>query len=270
MGLIRGRCVLLLGALALLAPATAHAIDVQFDPGTKVVDLDQVFDYDIFVLASPDTFNAFEFTIVYDPVKLTFIQRSPVSLQVGPLMSSACPNGFHLFSAIGDTIRITYSLLCAGAEVTGPGVIYRLRFRAPSTPAIADVRFVGARFAAAGVLLSPVVVHDGHVPIGDVSAAPDDQQPRLSVLRPASPNPFCAWSLLSFTVGAAGEASLRVFAPDGREVRALFDGWVETGGSIAADWDGRDERGARAPAGVYYVRLVTADGVHTTKAILLP
>ncbi len=147
----RGCGALLLAILILSAAAPVLAIDVRFDPSTRIVTLDEVFDYDIFVPASPDTFNAFEFTIVYDPAKLTFIQRSPVSLQVGPLMSAACPNGFHLFSAVGDTIRITYSLLCAGVEVTGPGVIYRLRFRAPSAPAMTDIRFVRARFANAGV-----------------------------------------------------------------------------------------------------------------------
>ncbi len=270
MRLARGHSALLLAILILGAATPVLAIEVRFDPATKVVALDEVFDYDIFVPASPDTFNAFEFTIVYDPTKLTFIKRTPLSLQVGPLMSAACANGFHLFSAVGDTIRITYSLLCAGVRVTGPGVIYRLRFLAPSAAAITDVRFVKARFANAGVLLSPVVTQDGHVQIGDVTAVPDQPRSGISVLSPPYPNPFRAGARLAFTVGTRGPAQLRVFAADGRETRALFDGWMEAGAAQALIWDGRDERGARAPAGVYYVRLATADGVRSTKAILLP
>jgi hypothetical protein len=265
----RGWSALLVSILILSAAMPVLALDVRFDPATKVVDLDEVFDYDIFVPASPDTFNAFELTIVYDPSKLTFIPRSPLSLQVGPLMSAACLNGFHLFSAAGDTIRITYSLLCAGVRVTGPGVIYRLRFRAPSTPVITDLRFVKARFANAGILLSPVVTPAGLVQVGDVSAVPDGPRSGVSALSPVTPNPFRAGTRLTFTAGRRGRADLRVVAPDGREVRTLFDGWVEAGTSRSLTWDGRDERGTRAPAGVYFIRLSTSDGTRATKAILL-
>jgi hypothetical protein len=265
-----GAGALVFGILVLGTVAPVLAIDVQFDPATKVVALDEVFDYDIFVPASPDTFNAFEFTIVYDSTKLTLIRRSPLSLQVGPLMSAACPNGFHLFSAVNDTLRITYSLLCAGVRVTGPGVIYRLRFQAPSTSAHTDIRFVQARFANAGVPLSPVVTHDGHVQVGEVSAVSDQMRSRFSTLSPVTPNPFRAGTRLTFTAGRRGRADLRVVAPDGREVRTLFDGWVEAGASRSLTWDGRDERGTRAPAGVYFIRLSTSDGTRATKAILLP
>ncbi len=106
--------------------------------------------------------------------------------------------------------------------------------------------------------------------VGDVTAVPDGPRSGVSALSPASPNPFRARARIAFTVGTAGQARLRVFAPDGREVRTLFDGWMESGVSQALTWDGRDERGVRAPAGVYYVRLSTADGVRAAKAILLP
>ena len=157
----------LLGILFLSAPAPVWAIDVQFDPEIRAVELGEIFDYDIFVPASPDTFNAFELTILYEPATLGLLERSPISLQVGPLMSAACPTGFHLFSAVDDTIRITYSLLCAGVRVSGPGVIYRLRFQAPSVAAISDVRILGARFADTGIPIVPATTHDGHVQAGD-------------------------------------------------------------------------------------------------------
>jgi hypothetical protein len=253
--------------LILGAATPVLAIDVRFDPVTKVVNLTR-FDYDISVPA-PDTLMRSSLRSSTTR-QADFHPAIAVSLQVGPLMSAACPNGFHLFSAEGDTIRITYSLLCAGARVTGPGVIYRLRFRAPPMPAVTDIRFVSARFANAGVPLSPVVTTDAMVQVGDVSAVPDGPRAGVSVLSPASPNPFHASSNLSFTVGTAGHALLRVFAPDGREVRTLFDGWVEAGASRSLTWDGRDERGTRVPASVYYVQLAAADGVRWTKAILFP
>lgn len=52
-----------------------------------------------------------------------------------------------------------------------------------------------------------------------------------------------------------------------RQVVRLLAG--EHGGSGAVVWDGRDARGAGAPAGTYFVRLTTPHAVRTCKVRLL-
>jgi hypothetical protein len=70
----------------------------------------------------------------------------------------------------------------------------------------------------------------------------------------AAPNPFFGASRLAFVVPRAGAVELRVYAVDGRQVRTLLHG-ARPEGAQTVVWDGRDARGVRAPAGVYFVRL---------------
>jgi flagellar hook assembly protein FlgD len=67
-----------------------------------------------------------------------------------------------------------------------------------------------------------------------------------------------------YDVPRAGDVSLRVFDVSGRSVRTLAKGPVEAG-SWSATWDGRDESGRRAAAGVYIARLRTQSGARTVK-----
>jgi hypothetical protein len=73
-------------------------------------------------------------------------------------------------------------------------------------------------------------------------------------LLPAHPNPFAATTRIAFRIERPGDAVLRVFGVDGRAVATLARGRFEPGPHDAA-WDGRDDRGARVPAGLYLVTL---------------
>ncbi len=76
-------------------------------------------------------------------------------------------------------------------------------------------------------------------------------------LSDARPNPMRGETSLAFELPRATRVSLDVVDLQGRRVRTLVDG-ERTAGAHRATWDGRDERGAAAPAGVYFVRLVAA------------
>jgi hypothetical protein len=79
--------------------------------------------------------------------------------------------------------------------------------------------------------------------------------PRLALaLTPAGPNPFSGSTTLRFATPSAGRVTLAVLDLGGRRVRTLFDGERAAGGG-SATWDGRDERGNPAPAGVYFAWL---------------
>jgi flagellar hook assembly protein FlgD len=74
-----------------------------------------------------------------------------------------------------------------------------------------------------------------------------------------APNPFNAATSLLFTVGVEADVSARVFDVRGRLVRDLQPGRLGAG-PHRLEWDGRDDRGAAAAAGVYLVRVVAGGG----------
>ena len=73
-------------------------------------------------------------------------------------------------------------------------------------------------------------------------------------LSPARPNPFRGATTVAYQLPALGPARLAVYNVAGQRVRTLADA-VLPAGSHAASWDGRDDRGVRVSAGVYFCRL---------------
>lgn len=82
------------------------------------------------------------------------------------------------------------------------------------------------------------------------------------------PNPFNPRTTISFELGAAGRVRLDIFDVRGRLARQLADRRYPEGRHDLT-WDGRDESGAPAGAGVYYYRLHTTEGERVRKMILL-
>jgi hypothetical protein len=89
----------------------------------------------------------------------------------------------------------------------------------------------------------------------------------LSAVR-AAPNPFGASTEIHFTLGQRQPVTAAVYDPAGRRVRVLHSGMLEPG-RHALGWDGSQESGARAGAGVYFVRVSTAAATKTCLVILL-
>lgn len=81
---------------------------------------------------------------------------------------------------------------------------------------------------------------------------------RVDYLYPARPNPNRGAAILRFRLAEPGEVTLRIFDLAGRCVRTLVDG-TQPAGEQNRVWDGTDDRGSRAGAGVYWVRLVAGD-----------
>ena len=105
------------------------------------------------------------------------------------------------------------------------------RFEARGT-----VRVQGSAVAAAGVEFD------------------EDLIPAANALRASAPNPFSAATALRFDLAEGGVAALRVYTAAGRLVRTVFQAPLPAG-RFRALWDGRDDRGAPAPSGVYFTRL---------------
>jgi hypothetical protein len=92
--------------------------------------------------------------------------------------------------------------------------------------------------------------------------------PLVSTLAPASPNPFKHSSVFSFSLGKPGSTELAVFSVDGRRVRTLVAGTFEAG-SYHVTWDGTNDAHRSVQPGLYYVRLVTAEGRFNRTVVLM-
>lgn len=74
------------------------------------------------------------------------------------------------------------------------------------------------------------------------------------VLDLATPNPFRSGTLLSYSTPVRGHVRIVLFDIAGRHVVTLDEG-LRAIGDHAVEWDGRDLRGALAPAGIYFARI---------------
>jgi flagellar hook assembly protein FlgD len=88
------------------------------------------------------------------------------------------------------------------------------------------------------------------------------------VLHCATPNPAAPGTTLRFDLPRRGPVDLAVYDVRGRRVRTLFRG-IQDAGPHARSWDGRAEAGTACAAGVYFVRLTTADATLARKLVLL-
>jgi hypothetical protein len=82
------------------------------------------------------------------------------------------------------------------------------------------------------------------------------------------PNPFGPSTRFSFELPREGQASLVVLDLAGRAVRTLALGRMPKGPQQAS-WDGTDDGGRSVPPGVYFYRLVTPEGSHTRRMVMV-
>ncbi len=86
-----------------------------------------------------------------------------------------------------------------------------------------------------------------------------------------NPNPLHRTAQISDRVSpkaASSPASLVLTDPAGRTVRTLASGPAAPG-LRTVTWDGKDQSGRLAPAGIYLARLKSTDGASTSKLVLL-
>jgi hypothetical protein len=87
------------------------------------------------------------------------------------------------------------------------------------------------------------------------------------VLRQPLPNPCATSTRIAFRLPGQTEISLTVLDIQGRRVGDLYEGVLPAGEHVVG-WDGMDDRGAAAPAGLYFVRLCTQDGRSETRPLI--
>ena len=84
-----------------------------------------------------------------------------------------------------------------------------------------------------------------------------------------APNPFNPSTEVSFETLESGLVTMEIYDVSGGRVRTVPLGYVEPG-QHHARWDGRDARGHNVSSGVYFVRLLGAEGEsRAVKAVLV-
>jgi hypothetical protein len=222
---------------------------------------------DLQVPVAGEAFNAYTAVVTYDPTRLRLLTPDPVTDQEGPLMTGACPERFHVFALAGDStsVSIDHALLCAGAAVTGPGSVYRLRFEALHTVGETTIGLAPqTAFYAAGVPVTPVVLEDATITIdASVSVAGGDHDPGADVppavtgLAQNAPNPFNPATTIRFAIATPGPVALEVFDLRGRRIDVLVAG-PRPAGTHEVVFDGRG-----LSSGTYLYRLTTRERVET-------
>ncbi len=100
-----------------------------------------------------------------------------------------------------------------------------------------------------------------------VSPVGDEQTPKVLAISGVVPNPFNPMTTVKFDLPRSGRVQLSIFDLRGRLVRDLISGQMEAG-SHDVVWNGRNDQGQTAAAGVYFARLSSADGHRTIKMVL--
>jgi len=97
---------------------------------------------------------------------------------------------------------------------------------------------------------------------------PTGRVPAEFKVEPVFPNPFNPETTISWSLPAAGPATVRVFDLRGREICSLLEGWLEVGPHRTV-WDGRDKEGRSVPSGIYLIRISSGTSRATVKATLI-
>ncbi|RPH92974.1 MAG: choice-of-anchor D domain-containing protein, partial [Lysobacterales bacterium] len=119
-------------------------------------------------------------------------------------------------------------------------------------------------------LLSNDLLHpDVQIPLTlVVQAAEPDPTPTVFSLAQNVPNPFHADTLIRVGIPGPGTVELRIFDIRGALVRTLATGPLDAGFRDYV-WDGREDDGGQAPAGVYFCRLKSGQGEVTRRMMLM-
>ena len=245
-----------LGVLAMaswvgLGTAGAQGVTAALTPASLTVAPGAEFELELRVTQAGHVFNAFKAIVGYDTAALSLVPLSPTTLQQGTLMTGACQT-FHRFGAGAGVDTLESSLLCSGVSLTGPGQIYRLRFRASNTPQTTTVRIVpGPRtqFIDGGLFVPQVTWTDASIGIGMPPAAVGDAVMPAALSLAVVPNPSHGSVVFAIGQGGSDSGSLTVRDVQGRVVRKL----VPSGRQVA--WDGRHELGQPVPNGTYFATL---------------
>ena len=253
-----GRRCAAAGLLALFAAITSPiparaSVSLLLAPLSQTVTPGSEFEVTFQVTNASPAFNAFHFIVSFDPAALTTVKLSPTSAQMGSLITASCTNNVNWFHMGAYTDTVDVSMLCANVSVSGPGTVYRMHFRASTTPQVTQIRLLpDVQFANGGILVPDITVSGTAIGIGMtpiLDAGPP--APAAALALSASPNPAHGDVAFAFGRPLGARGTLAVHDVQGRLLRRL----ALAPGARTGAWDGRDAAGNRVAPGLYLVAL---------------
>jgi hypothetical protein len=250
------------GALAASSPKVSFASPGQYAEPGALCTLRVMVDHAV------DSLSCMEIVIRYD----TAYAVSKGAIEGTRYKQSGYPTFFRWERIPPDTVTAVDCVLGYRSCILAPGEIVRFVFQA-KVPGICHVSFASIRlWDIDRVELSPLAGERTDIVVG-ASTGNDVTPPRAGELR-NYPNPFNPSTVLSLLLpraegGSAGsEVRLDIFSVSGERVRALFAG-APASGALELVWDGRNDRGAVVPTGVYIGVARTERRVFTRKMIMV-
>lgn len=116
------------------------------------------------------------------------------------------------------------------------------------------LRFLACDLNSAGLIEAAIDDISVDAFIQNQAGVPADPLPARTGLTMTRPNPFQPSTTIQYALAAPSRVHLAVYDVTGRAVRTLVDGALPAG-FHAAFWDGRDDRGASVPSGIYFCRF---------------
>jgi hypothetical protein len=110
-------------------------------------------------------------------------------------------------------------------------------------------------------------IHDSVVVCPFTGVHEHSHVPAVFSLENVMPNPTSGWASIRYGLPRPTEARLSVYSTGGTLVRIIQSG-LQDAGCHRLSWDGRDEQGREARAGVYLMRLEAGRFVATRKLVV--
>jgi flagellar hook assembly protein FlgD len=89
-----------------------------------------------------------------------------------------------------------------------------------------------------------------------------------SIFLQTLPNPSAHQTVIRFETRNGGRVQVAVYDPTGRRVRMLSERTLAAGVQNLS-WDGRGDDGRAVTAGIYLIRVSTAEGTTTGRIVLI-
>lgn len=256
----------LLFATTLVASRVEGGVLLRVEPPYQQVDPLTVVTLAIAIGEPGDPINGYDAVVGYDPTRLEYLPPSPPSSAEGPLFTGACPQRFLVVTPTASTVTVSHVLLCSATNVTGPGVLYQVRFRALTEGRTRVDLLAGSAAYRAGEYVEPLQVEGAVIDVGEVTQTPRADR-RIALW--AAPNPFNPATELHCEIPRPSWTALGIFDPAGRRVCEIHRGPLDAGIRRFV-WRGVDDSGRPVASGVYLVRLdVEGAGRATTRLVLI-
>lgn len=236
--------------------------------------------YDLGILrVSDDTTSYVTHMVTSDHYPATATTYGSFRMQAGLLIKLVdvdLPTGRHTFHLISEGTPVDYGMAVYDTErpfqdrsqgeergwsyLNGPGGSEDIVFvcEQPTTVVIAVYKVGSSEVAKNGQYRITRTTN--------VTDATGGSAPVVTRLTGARPSPFVGSTSVAFELSRASEVTLEVYDLRGARVRTLATG-QHAAGAHSVMWDGRDDAGRRAAAGVYLVRMASGGYAGRAKVV---